>query len=137
MMILMSAAFVDREKAREQLAVGLGTLAGSTCFLLTIPWSISLLLAKVDFKIVKNKSKNDNIAYKNLDNDGKVKRMNPFFGICGKLIPFSVETKDGKNKRWWDPLFTGIFFYYSFFLTFLEFLCYIFFYFIVLFYSIF
>lgn len=49
-MIIMSGAFVSPEEAKIQLDVGVGTLAGSTVFLLTIPWSCSLFLARCDIQ---------------------------------------------------------------------------------------
>ena len=36
------------EEAQTQLSVGMGTLAGSTILLLTVAWSVSLLLGRVD-----------------------------------------------------------------------------------------
>lgn len=38
----------DRVKANQELSVGMGTLAGSTIMLLTLPWLGSLILGRVD-----------------------------------------------------------------------------------------
>ncbi|XP_064385229.1 uncharacterized protein LOC135334107 [Halichondria panicea] len=47
-MIVFSGMSGDREEANTQIAVGMGTLAGSTIMLLTLPWLGSLILARVD-----------------------------------------------------------------------------------------
>ncbi|KAF2074760.1 hypothetical protein CYY_003948 [Polysphondylium violaceum] len=46
--IVVAGALSDNPQA--QLAIGIGTLAGSTIMLLTIPWSISLCLARTDIR---------------------------------------------------------------------------------------
>uniref|UniRef100_A0A7S4JKE2 Sodium/calcium exchanger membrane region domain-containing protein n=1 Tax=Paramoeba aestuarina TaxID=180227 RepID=A0A7S4JKE2_9EUKA len=46
MIIIVSGAFGD--DPQEQLAVGVGTLAGSTIMLLTIPYGIGMILARCD-----------------------------------------------------------------------------------------
>jgi len=46
--IVVSGALSANPQA--QLAIGIGTLAGSTIMLLTIPWSISLCLARTDIR---------------------------------------------------------------------------------------
>jgi len=48
-MIVVSGAFGTVEEAQVQVAVGVGTLAGSTIMLLTVPWSLSLFVAACDF----------------------------------------------------------------------------------------
>ncbi|GAM24148.1 hypothetical protein SAMD00019534_073230, partial [Acytostelium subglobosum LB1] len=48
MIIVVSGAFGN--DPQTQLGVGIGTLAGSTIMLLTIPWSASLLLARTDIR---------------------------------------------------------------------------------------
>ena len=48
MMIIVSA-LGDPATAQEQIAVGMGTLAGSTVMLLTVPWVGALFLARCDF----------------------------------------------------------------------------------------
>ncbi|EFA85983.1 hypothetical protein PPL_01216 [Heterostelium album PN500] len=48
--IVVSGAFSSQAMAQAQLSVGLGTLAGSTVMLLTIPYSASLLLARCDLR---------------------------------------------------------------------------------------
>lgn len=47
-MILVSGAFGPADEAQEQVAVGMGTLAGSTIMLLTLPWSASLFVGRCD-----------------------------------------------------------------------------------------
>uniref|UniRef100_A0A6B2L1M2 Sodium/calcium exchanger membrane region domain-containing protein n=1 Tax=Arcella intermedia TaxID=1963864 RepID=A0A6B2L1M2_9EUKA len=54
-MIVFSGAFGSVEEAQTQVSVGVGTLAGSTIMLLTIPWSASLIAARTD--IINNKAK--------------------------------------------------------------------------------
>lgn len=48
MMIIVSGAFGTVQEAQVQLGVGVGTLAGSTIMLLTVPWSLSLFVAACD-----------------------------------------------------------------------------------------
>lgn len=49
-MILVSGMSADtNSEAQQQVAVGMGTLAGSTIMLLTVPWSLSLILGRTDF----------------------------------------------------------------------------------------
>eukprot|EP01094_Clydonella_sp_ATCC50884_P024121 TRINITY_DN5966_c0_g1_i2.p1 TRINITY_DN5966_c0_g1~~TRINITY_DN5966_c0_g1_i2.p1 ORF type:complete len:424 (-),score=91.33 TRINITY_DN5966_c0_g1_i2:829-1950(-) len=55
MMILISGALGSVEEAQEQIAVGMGTLAGSTVMLLTLVWGSALWLARTD--IVDGESK--------------------------------------------------------------------------------
>ena len=47
-MIIVSGAFGLPEEAQVQLGVGMGTLAGSTIMLLTVPWTASLFVAACD-----------------------------------------------------------------------------------------
>ncbi|EGG23641.1 hypothetical protein DFA_05775 [Cavenderia fasciculata] len=58
MIIIMSGAFSS--DPQTQLAVGIGTLAGSTIMLLTIPWSASMVLARCDLKDNGNGAAIDN-----------------------------------------------------------------------------
>eukprot|EP01120_Amphizonella_sp_Union-15-10_P006092 TRINITY_DN1903_c0_g1_i1.p1 TRINITY_DN1903_c0_g1~~TRINITY_DN1903_c0_g1_i1.p1 ORF type:complete len:556 (-),score=72.88 TRINITY_DN1903_c0_g1_i1:45-1712(-) len=46
--ILVSGALGPKEEAQSQLSVGVGTLAGSTIMVLTVPWSIGLWLGRTD-----------------------------------------------------------------------------------------
>jgi len=46
-MIVLFSGLGDREEAQEQLAVGVGALAGSTIMLLTIPWFFALIAGRV------------------------------------------------------------------------------------------
>lgn len=46
--IVMSGVVGSRDVAQEQVAVGVGTLAGSTIMLLTLTWGASLILARSD-----------------------------------------------------------------------------------------
>lgn len=48
--VLVSGALGTKEEAQENIAVGVGTLAGSTIMLLTIPWCASLFLARTDIR---------------------------------------------------------------------------------------
>eukprot|EP01088_Endostelium_zonatum_P006223 TRINITY_DN1832_c0_g1_i1.p1 TRINITY_DN1832_c0_g1~~TRINITY_DN1832_c0_g1_i1.p1 ORF type:complete len:581 (-),score=151.54 TRINITY_DN1832_c0_g1_i1:46-1788(-) len=48
--VLVSGALGTVSEAQENIAVGVGTLAGSTIMLLTIPWCASLFLARTDIK---------------------------------------------------------------------------------------
>jgi len=48
-MIVVSGAFGTVAEAQVQVAVGVGTLAGSTIMLLTVPWTASLFVAACDF----------------------------------------------------------------------------------------
>ena len=48
--VLFSGAVGTVEEAQENIAVGVGTLAGSTVMLLTIPWCASLWLARTDIR---------------------------------------------------------------------------------------
>merc|ERR1711988_77505 len=48
--IVVSGMFGSKEEAQRQIAVGVGTLAGSTIMLLTIPWFASMILARCDFR---------------------------------------------------------------------------------------
>lgn len=41
--IMLFSGLGDRAEAQEQLAVGVGALAGSTIMLLTIPWGVSII----------------------------------------------------------------------------------------------
>ena len=47
-MIVVSGAFGTVAEAQVQVGVGVGTLAGSTIMLLTVPWSASLFMAACD-----------------------------------------------------------------------------------------
>jgi len=47
-MIVVSGALGPRDQAQEQLSVGMGTLAGSTIMLLTVPWAASLWVGRCD-----------------------------------------------------------------------------------------
>jgi Ca2+/Na+ antiporter len=47
--VVASGAVGTVAEAQEQLSVGVGTLAGSTIMLLTIPWCASMWLARCDF----------------------------------------------------------------------------------------
>eukprot|EP01104_Vermistella_antarctica_P008330 TRINITY_DN2079_c1_g3_i3.p1 TRINITY_DN2079_c1_g3~~TRINITY_DN2079_c1_g3_i3.p1 ORF type:complete len:537 (+),score=98.52 TRINITY_DN2079_c1_g3_i3:110-1720(+) len=47
--IVVAGAFGTAAQAQRQVAVGVGTLAGSTIMLLTLPWSAGLWLARCDF----------------------------------------------------------------------------------------
>jgi len=47
-LIIIVAGMGSREKAQEEIAVGMGTLAGSTVMLLTIAWGGSVLLGHCD-----------------------------------------------------------------------------------------
>lgn len=47
-MIIFSGVGGSREEANTQIAVGMGTLAGSTIMLLTLPWLGGLILGRVD-----------------------------------------------------------------------------------------
>mmetsp|Transcript_38807 Transcript_38807/g.91895 ORF Transcript_38807/g.91895 Transcript_38807/m.91895 type:complete len:533 (+) Transcript_38807:126-1724(+) len=47
-LIIIVAGLGDRETAQEEIAVGMGTLAGSTVMLLTIAWGGSVLLGHCD-----------------------------------------------------------------------------------------
>jgi len=49
-MILVSGIFGTREDAQTQVSVGMGTLAGSTIMLLTVPWSASLILGRTTIR---------------------------------------------------------------------------------------
>jgi len=49
--ILVSGAFGPVAEAQEQVAVGMGTLAGSTIMLLTVPWAASIWAAKCDLDV--------------------------------------------------------------------------------------
>lgn len=46
--VLFSGTAGDKTLAQQQLSVGVGTLAGSTIMLLTIPWAVCILLGRVD-----------------------------------------------------------------------------------------
>mmetsp|Transcript_5087 Transcript_5087/g.15387 ORF Transcript_5087/g.15387 Transcript_5087/m.15387 type:complete len:536 (-) Transcript_5087:575-2182(-) len=46
--IMLFSGLGDLEEAQEQLAVGVGALAGSTIMLLTIPWSLAAFAGRVD-----------------------------------------------------------------------------------------
>ena len=48
-MIVMSGLGGSVEQAKEQVAVGIGTLAGSTIMLLSIAWGGSLWVGRCDF----------------------------------------------------------------------------------------
>lgn len=48
MMIIVSGAFGPVSEAQVQLGVGVGTLAGSTIMLLTVPWSLCLFIGGCD-----------------------------------------------------------------------------------------
>jgi Ca2+/Na+ antiporter len=50
----------DIQQAQETLSVGVGALAGSTIMLLTIPWSMSVLVGRVD---IRSEQKGDGLAY--------------------------------------------------------------------------
>jgi len=47
-MVIMSGLGGTVSEAQEQVSVGMGTLAGSTVMLLTLPWAMSLILARTD-----------------------------------------------------------------------------------------
>jgi len=47
--IIVSGAFGSVAEAQQQLAVGVGTLAGSTIMLLTFAWFASVMVGKCDF----------------------------------------------------------------------------------------
>jgi hypothetical protein len=49
-MIVMSGLGGTVEQAQEQVAVGMGTLAGSTIMLLSIAWGGSLILGRCDLE---------------------------------------------------------------------------------------
>merc|ERR1719407_465810 len=46
--IMLFSGLGDVEEAQENLAVGVGALAGSTIMLLTVPWALSLWAGRVD-----------------------------------------------------------------------------------------
>lgn len=48
--IILFSGMGDLEKAQETLSVGVGALAGSIIMLLTVPWAMSVLSGRVDFK---------------------------------------------------------------------------------------
>jgi Ca2+/Na+ antiporter len=48
--VVLSAAIVPSCVAQSQIAVGMGTLAGSTIMLLTVTWSASLFVGRCDFR---------------------------------------------------------------------------------------
>jgi len=48
------------QDAQETLSVGVGALAGSTIMLLTVPWSMSVLVGRVD---IRSEPKGDGLAY--------------------------------------------------------------------------
>lgn len=48
--VLVSGAVGSSAEAQDQLNVGVGTLAGSTIMLLTIPWAVGLWLARTDVR---------------------------------------------------------------------------------------
>ena len=45
--IMLFSGLGPRAQAQEQLAVGVGALAGSTIMLLTIPWGASIIAGRV------------------------------------------------------------------------------------------
>jgi Ca2+/Na+ antiporter len=47
-MIILLSGLGDRDQVKEQIAVGVGTLAGSTIMLLTLPWAIGVYLGRRD-----------------------------------------------------------------------------------------
>ncbi|CAE8613919.1 unnamed protein product [Polarella glacialis] len=47
-MIVLFSGLGDRDQVHDQVAVGVGTLAGSTIMLLTIPWSIAIFSGRVN-----------------------------------------------------------------------------------------
>eukprot|EP00731_Ephydatia_muelleri_P014631 Em0008g351a len=69
-MIIASGIGGSKEDAEKEISVGMGTLAGSTIMLLTVPWVAAMFLARVD--IVKGKGVN---------------------GQCGRLKPSSFITQ--------------------------------------------
>lgn len=46
--IMICSGLGPKEEAQEKLSVGVGTLAGSTIMVLTVPWGISILCGRVD-----------------------------------------------------------------------------------------
>ncbi|KAL6051953.1 Sodium/calcium exchanger NCL2 [Balamuthia mandrillaris] len=48
--VVVSGALGSADDAQKKLAVGVGTLAGSTIMLLTLPWAASLVLARTDIR---------------------------------------------------------------------------------------
>lgn len=48
--VVVSGAMGSTAEAQDQLNVGVGTLAGSTIMLLTIPWAVGLWLARTDIR---------------------------------------------------------------------------------------
>jgi len=63
-MILVSGVGGTPQQAQTQLGVGVGTLAGSTIMLLTIPWTASILVGRsdiVDGHIIKKKLSHNNL----------------------------------------------------------------------------
>lgn len=46
--IVVASGLGSIEEAQEQLNVGIGTLAGSTIMLLTVPWAASTFIARCD-----------------------------------------------------------------------------------------
>jgi len=54
--IIMSGAFGTVEEAQEQVSVGVGTLAGSTIMLLTVPWAASMMVARCDLDLMSGEA---------------------------------------------------------------------------------
>jgi Ca2+/Na+ antiporter len=49
--IILVSGLGDRDKVQEELAVGVGTLAGSTIMLLTLPWAAGVVLGARDLDV--------------------------------------------------------------------------------------
>jgi hypothetical protein len=83
-MIILLSGLGDQQQVKEQIAVGVGTLAGSTIMLLTLPWAIGVYLGRRDIdphtgECAKKKFSGVN----SLRNTGVT---------CFKEIPFMAKT---------------------------------------------
>ena len=56
MVIIFSVVSATDETANSMLAVGMGTLAGSSAILLTLPWVIGVVLGRMQFTVTAVKS---------------------------------------------------------------------------------
>lgn len=121
MIVVVSGAIGSAANAQTQLAVGMGTLAGSTIMLLTVPWSGSLLLARSDIR--HGESVDRRLSYPSLldrrawtetgtsvDDDTPVNARImlvtslAYFIVQGVAFAYLSDPEDGKSVEKWFAL---------------------------------